>query len=169
MFKSVLTASLLVVSALAAAVPRALPSGTVTCGSNKYTVAQVSAAVAQGYKYESAGTTVGSSACPRLPFTFYGPDAHGFMRFVCSDSYPHAYNNYEGLSLYCSGSSWFEVRSVQYVANGISDPVLVPDPCQPLPVHWWLPQHGPCHLQLGWNLLRVCTAPDFPAPASRPI
>jgi hypothetical protein len=67
MFKSIFTASLLVASVLAAAVPleeRALPSGTVTCGSNKYSVSQVSAAVSQGYKYKSAGTTVGSSMLP---------------------------------------------------------------------------------------------------------
>ena len=71
MFKSILTASLFVVSALAAAIPspRALPTGTVTCGTAQYSVAQVSAAVTQGYKYKTAGTTVGSSACPSSAVT----------------------------------------------------------------------------------------------------
>lgn len=63
MFKSILAVSLLAVSAFAAPLEsRALPSGTVTCGSAKYTPAQISAAVSQGYKYKQAGTTVGSSA-----------------------------------------------------------------------------------------------------------
>jgi hypothetical protein len=39
--------------------PLSLPTGTVTCGSHKFSVSSVSAAVAQGYKYYKAGSTVG--------------------------------------------------------------------------------------------------------------
>ncbi|KZV68482.1 guanyl-specific ribonuclease T1 precursor [Peniophora sp. CONT] len=63
---------------------RALPSGDVTCGSNVYTVSQVSAAVSAGYSH--VGSPLGSN------------------------SYPHAYYSYadEHITLYCSGSSWYE-------------------------------------------------------------
>jgi hypothetical protein len=44
---------------LAAPGTRSLPTGTVTCGSVQYSVSAVSAAVAQGYKYYKAGSTVG--------------------------------------------------------------------------------------------------------------
>jgi hypothetical protein len=96
MFRSLIASAFLVVSALAAALPapeldaRALPSGTVTCGSHKYSVSQVSAAVSQGYKYHQNGQTVGSN------------------------SYPHQYYDYEDehITLYCSGSTWYEVSDI---------------------------------------------------------
>ncbi|KIK54474.1 hypothetical protein GYMLUDRAFT_231883 [Collybiopsis luxurians FD-317 M1] len=58
---------------------RAWPSGSVTCGSNVYTLAQVKAAVARGV--EDLDDPVGSN------------------------SYPHAYYNYEGLDMWCTGES----------------------------------------------------------------
>jgi hypothetical protein len=83
---------------------RALPSGTVTCGSHKFSVSQVSAAVAQGYKYYKAGSTVGKY----YPYSSirYCPDVE-----PGSDQYPHTYRDDEKLSMYCSGSSWYEVRN----------------------------------------------------------
>ncbi|EIN12043.1 guanyl-specific ribonuclease T1 precursor [Punctularia strigosozonata HHB-11173 SS5] len=85
MFSSI-AIGMLVVSGVVSALPqrRALPSGTVTCGSHKYSVSQVSSAVSQGYKDYKAGTEVGSN------------------------DYPHTFRNDEGLKLYCSGSSWEE-------------------------------------------------------------
>ncbi|TRM59537.1 Ribonuclease/ribotoxin [Schizophyllum amplum] len=65
--------------ASASVIPRAWPSGTVTCGSHKYSLSQVKAAVAQGIKYED------------------NP--------VGSNSYPHTFNNYEGLKMWCTGES----------------------------------------------------------------
>ncbi|KAK7038378.1 guanyl-specific ribonuclease C2 [Favolaschia claudopus] len=61
---------------------RALPSGNVECGSNTYTVSQVSAAVAAGFAH--VNNPLGS------------------------DSYPHQFFDDEGLSLFCSGNSWLE-------------------------------------------------------------
>ncbi|KAH7099980.1 guanyl-specific ribonuclease T1 precursor [Auriculariales sp. MPI-PUGE-AT-0066] len=66
---------------------RALPSGTVTCGSNLYSVSRISSAVAAGGSHVAAGTTVGSN------------------------SYPHRFYNYEGLNMWCSSTPsgpWYE-------------------------------------------------------------
>ncbi|KIY70262.1 ribonuclease-domain-containing protein [Cylindrobasidium torrendii FP15055 ss-10] len=62
--------------------PRAWPSGSVTCGSNVYTLAQVKSATAAGYA--QVGNPIGSN------------------------SYPHKFNNYEGLSMWCSGESSYQ-------------------------------------------------------------
>ncbi|KAJ7649020.1 guanyl-specific ribonuclease C2 [Mycena polygramma] len=68
--------------ALASPAGRALPSGNVECGSNTYTVSEVSAAVSAGFAHRS--------------------DPIG------SDSYPHQFFDDEGLDLFCSGSTWSE-------------------------------------------------------------
>ncbi|KAJ7615895.1 guanyl-specific ribonuclease C2 [Roridomyces roridus] len=70
--------------ALANPTRRSLPSGNVECGSNTYTVSEVSAAVSAGFAHVD--------------------DPLG------SDSYPHAYYDEasEDIKLYCSGSSWLE-------------------------------------------------------------
>ncbi|KZV93953.1 Ribonuclease/ribotoxin [Exidia glandulosa HHB12029] len=68
-----------------AAVPRALPSGTVTCGRNKYAVSAITAAINAGVKDMNAGN---------FP-----------------DDYPHQYYDYpdEHITLWCSGSGpWYE-------------------------------------------------------------
>lgn len=52
----------------------------VTCGSNCYTSAQVTAARNAGYNYYKQGSTAGSS------------------------TYPHKYNNYEGFDFLTSGT-----------------------------------------------------------------
>ncbi|KZV73220.1 Ribonuclease/ribotoxin [Peniophora sp. CONT] len=80
--RSLAVASALATLALASPMRRALPSGDVTCGSNVYTVSQVSAAVSGGVAHES------------------NP--------IGSDSYPHTFRDDEGLKLFCSGSSWLE-------------------------------------------------------------
>ncbi|KAF2111574.1 Ribonuclease/ribotoxin [Lophiotrema nucula] len=54
-------------------------SGPVTCGSNTYTVAQVTGARNSGYNYVKQGGTAGGS------------------------TYPHVYNNYEGFSFPVAG------------------------------------------------------------------
>ena len=54
-------------------------AGPVTCGSNTYTVAQVTGARNSGYNYVKQGGTAGGS------------------------TYPHVYNNYEGFSFPVSG------------------------------------------------------------------
>jgi hypothetical protein len=61
MFASKTVLAVLTVTCAASALPqrRSLPSGTVTCGSKKYSVSQVSAAVAQGYKDYQAVSEVG--------------------------------------------------------------------------------------------------------------
>ncbi|KAL1703256.1 Ribonuclease/ribotoxin [Schizophyllum commune] len=59
--------------------PRAWPSGTVTCGSASYSLSAVKAAVSQGVSHLS------------------NP--------IGSNSYPHTFNNREGLSMWCSGES----------------------------------------------------------------
>lgn len=69
----------LVAAASAVVLPRAWPSGDVTCGSNVYSLADVKAAVQNGVDHLD--------------------DPIG------DNSYPHKYNNYEGLDLYCSGES----------------------------------------------------------------
>ncbi|KAH8832413.1 guanyl-specific ribonuclease C2 [Flagelloscypha sp. PMI_526] len=81
------TRSLLVLSSvlLAIATPtptidkRAWPTGSVTCGSNVYTLAQVKSATAAGYA--QIDDPIGSN------------------------SYPHTFRNDEGLSMWCSGES----------------------------------------------------------------
>ncbi|THU78729.1 Ribonuclease/ribotoxin [Dendrothele bispora CBS 962.96] len=60
---------------------RALPRGDVTCGSDVYSVNQVVAAVNAGVNHLD--------------------DPIG------SDSYPHTFNNFEGLDLFCSGETRF--------------------------------------------------------------
>ncbi|EIN12042.1 guanyl-specific ribonuclease C2 [Punctularia strigosozonata HHB-11173 SS5] len=84
MFKTII--AILAVVGSIAALPgrRALPSGTVTCGSNRYSVSQVVNAVDQGFDLHEEGKTLGS------------------------DEYPHQFFNDEGLDLFCSGSSWQE-------------------------------------------------------------
>jgi len=86
---------LLVISVLASeaealggthAYKRAPPTGTVTCGSNKYSAAEVASAVNTGGYYLAAGKPLGG--------------------------YPHRFYNYEGLNMSCSGvpsGPWYEV------------------------------------------------------------
>jgi hypothetical protein len=82
---------------------RSLPTGTVTCGSDKYSVSAISAAITQGYKYYQQGSTVGVySTCQT-----FERSAHGRAG---SDAYPHQYRDDEGLSMYCSGT-YYEVHS----------------------------------------------------------
>lgn len=52
-------ASLFAALASSAAVPRSLPSGTVTCGKNKYAVSAISAAINAGVKDMNAGNFPG--------------------------------------------------------------------------------------------------------------
>ncbi|VDC05548.1 unnamed protein product [Peniophora sp. CBMAI 1063] len=80
--RSLVAASALAGLAFASPTRRDLPSGDVTCGSNDYTVDEVSAAVSAGVDHVD--------------------DPIG------SDSYPHTFRDDEGLTLYCSGSSWLE-------------------------------------------------------------
>ncbi|KAI0337974.1 Ribonuclease/ribotoxin [Trametopsis cervina] len=72
-------------TAAASLASRALPSGTVTCGSNKYAVSALTAAINAGVKDKNSGN---------LP-----------------DNYPHQYYDEpsEHITLYCSGSGpWYE-------------------------------------------------------------
>ncbi|KAI0796452.1 Ribonuclease/ribotoxin [Irpex lacteus] len=86
MFKQIAVALLAVSAATAASIAgRALPSGTVTCGSNKYSVSELTAAINAGVKDLNSGN---------LP-----------------DNYPHQYYDEasENIKLYCSGSGpWYE-------------------------------------------------------------
>jgi hypothetical protein len=59
--KSALVLAAVAAGAHALATPRSLPTGTVTCGSDKYSVSAISAAISQGYKYYQSGQTVGTS------------------------------------------------------------------------------------------------------------
>ncbi|KIY70263.1 Ribonuclease/ribotoxin [Cylindrobasidium torrendii FP15055 ss-10] len=71
-----------ILAALVTAKPlqrREWPSGDVTCGSNTYTLDEVKAAVDAGYA--QVDDPIGDN------------------------SYPHTFNNYEGLDMYCSGES----------------------------------------------------------------
>jgi hypothetical protein len=58
--------AVLALAAAAVAVPtlelRSLPTSTVTCGSTKYSVSAISAAITQGDGYYNEGTTVGMHA-----------------------------------------------------------------------------------------------------------
>ncbi|KAI0316196.1 Ribonuclease/ribotoxin [Amylostereum chailletii] len=83
---------------------RAWPSGTVTCGSHSYSVSAVKAAVSQGYSL--INDPVGSSAF----FLLSVPRDRELTPRSCAptDSYPHKYNNYEGLELYCTGEKSYE-------------------------------------------------------------
>lgn len=47
------------VAGLAATVPRSLPSGTVTCGSNKYSVSELTAAINAGIADMNSGNLPG--------------------------------------------------------------------------------------------------------------
>ncbi|KAF5341478.1 hypothetical protein D9758_013950 [Tetrapyrgos nigripes] len=58
---------------------RAWPSGEVTCGSDVYTLDEVQAAVSAGVDH--------------------------LDNPIGDNSYPHTFNNYEGLDLYCSGET----------------------------------------------------------------
>ncbi|KAJ7733667.1 Ribonuclease/ribotoxin [Mycena metata] len=84
MFTSLIVTTVLAALAIANPAPRALPSGDVTCGSNVYTVSEVSAAVSGGVAHRN--------------------DPIG------SDSYPHGYfvESSEHITLFCSGSSFLE-------------------------------------------------------------
>ena len=48
-------------AAMAVSLPRALPSGTVTCGSNKYSVSAITAAINGGVKDMDSGYLPGQS------------------------------------------------------------------------------------------------------------
>lgn len=48
-----------VVAGMAATIPRSLPSGTVTCGSNKYTVSELTAAINAGIEDTDSGNLPG--------------------------------------------------------------------------------------------------------------
>ena len=48
LFQTLSTVLLAASAALAASLPRSLPSGTVTCGSNKYSVSAIEAAINAG-------------------------------------------------------------------------------------------------------------------------
>ncbi|KAF8317478.1 Ribonuclease/ribotoxin [Clavulina sp. PMI_390] len=87
-FRTLIAAASVATAALAAVTPineRSLPSGTVTCGSNKYTSSSLTAAITAALKDQSSGN---------LP-----------------DDYPHQYYSEasEHITLYCSGSGpWYE-------------------------------------------------------------
>lgn len=91
MFVKVL--SLLAVAAvavIAAPSPRALPSGTVTCGDNRYSVSAIEAAIDAGVEDMEDGESPGMFPC-----TFYERAARGLMRLSCLvDDYPHQYYEY---------------------------------------------------------------------------
>jgi len=63
-------------------IPRSLPKGDVTCGTDVYTVAQITAAINAGVGYLDSGNL--------------------------QDDYPHQYYDDEGLPMYCSGNTWYE-------------------------------------------------------------
>lgn len=89
MFASVIKSALLVLVALsgiASANPvhidkRAWPRGTVTCGTAKHTLANVKAATARGYSLMNSP--------------------------IGTNSYPHKFNNREGLDMWCTGKTAF--------------------------------------------------------------
>ncbi|KAJ7699195.1 guanyl-specific ribonuclease C2 [Mycena olivaceomarginata] len=83
--RALLTATIL--ASLALATPITGPSGPVTCGTTVYSAAQLSSAATRGYS-----------------------------RFTSPiDSFPHTFNNGEGLPVApsCSGSRLFEVRFIR--------------------------------------------------------
>ncbi|EKM53271.1 uncharacterized protein PHACADRAFT_259503 [Phanerochaete carnosa HHB-10118-sp] len=85
LFKTLSAILLSASAAMAASLPRALPSGTVTCGSNKYSVSAIEAAINAGVEDMDEGN---------LP-----------------DDYPHQYydESSENISLWCSGNGpWYE-------------------------------------------------------------
>jgi hypothetical protein len=59
MFKSIVALLAIVGSIAALPERRALPSGTVTCGSDKYSVSKVESAVNQGFELFEEGETLG--------------------------------------------------------------------------------------------------------------
>ncbi|KAG7094960.1 hypothetical protein E1B28_005761 [Marasmius oreades] len=84
MFKAylLLLGSLLSVTVASPVESRSLPSGSVTCGSNVYTVSQVVSAVSNGVSHLNSP--------------------------IGSDSYPHIFENREGLPMFCTGKTVFE-------------------------------------------------------------
>ncbi|KAK7451751.1 hypothetical protein VKT23_012430 [Stygiomarasmius scandens] len=72
---------------------RALPRGDVTCGSNVYTVSEVVAAVDAGVDH--------------------------LDNPIGDNSYPHTFNNFEGLELFCNGESAFNEFPI--LRSGIYD------------------------------------------------
>ncbi|KAK0498782.1 guanyl-specific ribonuclease C2 [Armillaria luteobubalina] len=67
------------VFSMAAPTRRAWPSGSVTCGSNTYSLSSVESVVSYGYSL--------------------------IDDLIGSGSYPHTFHNYEGLDMWCSGES----------------------------------------------------------------
>ena len=61
LFKTLSVVLLSASAALAASLPRALPSGTVTCGSNKYSVSAIEAAINAGVEDQESGNLPGKS------------------------------------------------------------------------------------------------------------
>ncbi|KAI0690272.1 Ribonuclease/ribotoxin [Cytidiella melzeri] len=86
MFKQIAVALVLTSATMAASIAgRSLPTGTVTCGSNKYTASELTAAINAGLKDMDSGD---------LP-----------------DDYPHQYYSEasEDITLWCSGDGpWYE-------------------------------------------------------------
>ena len=60
LFKTLSTVLVAASAAMAANIPRALPSGTVTCGSNKYSVSAITAAINGGVKDLDDGNLPGA-------------------------------------------------------------------------------------------------------------
>ncbi|KAJ8094856.1 hypothetical protein PM082_010068 [Marasmius tenuissimus] len=82
MFKTTLLAFASFSIALATPLePRAWPAGSVTCGSNVYSLSVVKAATSNGF-------------------------AH-INNPIGSNSYPHTFNNREGLNMWCTGETQF--------------------------------------------------------------
>jgi len=63
-------------------IPRSLPKGQVTCGSDLYSVNDITAAINAGVGYLDSGNL--------------------------QDDYPHQFRDDEGLPMWCSGSPWYE-------------------------------------------------------------
>ena len=86
MFTKTFCAILLTASAaMAATLPRALPSGTVTCGSNKYSVSAIEAAIDAGVKDMDDDYYPG-----RLTLAFTAAS----YAYSSTDDYPHQYYEY---------------------------------------------------------------------------
>ncbi|PAV18076.1 Ribonuclease ribotoxin [Pyrrhoderma noxium] len=85
MFSDVIKNRFVISSIHASPLKRSLPSGVVTCGSNRYTVSAITAAIDAGVNDMDEG--------------------------VYPDNYPHQYYDYadEHITLYCSGDGpWYE-------------------------------------------------------------
>ena len=72
LFKALSAVLLAASAASAASLPRALPSGTVTCGSNKYSVSAITAAINAGVKDMDDDYYPGASA----PHSVSALDSH---------------------------------------------------------------------------------------------